>query len=74
MASTSKGAGVKDPRVTEQRNPRTANIDLASPLEIVDIISAEDRRVAEVVHSQRESIARALEEAEAPFRRGGRLF
>lgn len=74
MASTNKRAAAKDPRVTEQRNPRTADIDLASPLEIVDIISAEDRRVAEVVHGQRESIARALQEAEATFRRGGRLF
>jgi N-acetylmuramic acid 6-phosphate etherase len=74
VASTNKRAAVTDPRVTEQRNPRTADIDLASPLEIVDIISAEDRRIAEVVHTQRESIARALEEAEATFRRGGRLF
>jgi len=63
-----------DPRVTEQRNPRTADIDLASPLEIVDLIAAEDRRIPEVVHGQREAIARALEEAEATFRRGGRLF
>src|SRR5687768_7565405 len=64
----------KDPRVTEQRNPRTADIDLASPLEIVDLLSAEDRGVAEAVHGQREHIARAIEEAEATFRRGGRLF
>jgi N-acetylmuramic acid 6-phosphate etherase len=60
--------------VTEQRNPRTADIDLASHLEIVDLISAEDRRIPEVVASQREAIARAMEEAEATFRRGGRLF
>ena len=65
---------VVDPRVTEKRNPRTANIDLASPLEIVDLIAAEDARVPEAVHSQREAVARAIEEAEATFRRGGRLF
>ena len=64
----------KDPRVTEQRNPRTADIDLASPLEIVDLIGAEDRSVAAAVDTQREPIARAVEEAEATFRRGGRLF
>jgi N-acetylmuramic acid 6-phosphate etherase len=64
----------KDPRVTEQRNPRTADIDLASALEIVDLISAEDRGVADAVHGQREQIARAVEEAEATFRRGGRLI
>lgn len=63
-----------DPRVTEQRNPNTADIDLSSPLEIVDLIAAEDRHVPEVVHKQREAIARAIEEAEATFRRGGRLF
>jgi N-acetylmuramic acid 6-phosphate etherase len=67
-------ARVVDPRVTEKRNPRTANIDLASPLEIVDLIAAEDRRIPDAVHSQREAIARTIEEAEATFRRGGRLF
>jgi N-acetylmuramic acid 6-phosphate etherase len=63
-----------DPRETERRNPRTASIDLASPLEIVDMINAEDRRVPEVVATQREQIARAIELAEATFRAGGRLF
>ena len=63
-----------DPRETERRNPRTASIDLASPLEIVDLINAEDRRVPEVVATQREQIARAIELAEATFRAGGRLF
>jgi N-acetylmuramic acid 6-phosphate etherase len=65
---------IVDPRITEQRNPRTANIDLASPIEIVDLIASEDARVSEAVRSQREPIARALEEAETTFRRGGRLF
>jgi N-acetylmuramic acid 6-phosphate etherase len=63
-----------DPRETERRNPRTASIDLASPLEIVDLINAEDRRVPEAVATQREQIARAIELAEATFRSGGRLF
>jgi N-acetylmuramic acid 6-phosphate etherase len=65
---------IVDPRITEKRNPRTANIDLASPIEIVDLIAAEDARIPEAVRSQREAIARAIEEAEATFRRGGRLF
>jgi N-acetylmuramic acid 6-phosphate etherase len=65
---------ITDPRITEKRNPRTANIDLASPLEIVDLIAAEDARVPAAVRSQREQIASAIEEAEATFRRGGRLF
>lgn len=63
-----------DPRLTEHRNPRTAQIDLATPLEIVDLINAEDALVAGAVASQREEIARAIEVAEATFRRGGRLF
>jgi N-acetylmuramic acid 6-phosphate etherase len=63
-----------DPRLTERRNPRTADIDLASPLEIVDLINAEDHTVPAAVASQREAIARAIELAEATFRRGGRLF
>jgi N-acetylmuramic acid 6-phosphate etherase len=63
-----------DPRETERRNPRTASIDLASPLEIVDLINAEDRRVPDAVATQREQIARAIELAEAAFRAGGRLF
>jgi N-acetylmuramic acid 6-phosphate etherase len=65
---------ITDPRITEKRNPRTANIDLATPIEIVDLIAAEDARVPATVHGQREQIARAIEEAEATFRRGGRLF
>src|SRR6185503_17396566 len=63
-----------DPRVTEQRNPRTAAIDLASPIEIVDLLNAEDGHVAAAVATQRESIARAVELAEAAFRSGGRLI
>ena len=63
-----------DPRITERRNPRTAAIDLASPLEIVDLINGEDRTVADAVATQREQIARAIEMAERAFRAGGRLI
>jgi len=63
-----------DPRETERRNPRTASIDLASPLEIVDLINAEDSNVPRAVASQREQIARAIELAEESFRAGGRLL
>lgn len=63
-----------DPRTTERRNPRTASIDLATPIEIVDVINAEDRLVPEAVATQREQIARAIEITERSFRAGGRLF
>lgn len=64
----------QDPRVTEQRNPRTADIDLASAIEIVDLVNAEDQLVAVAVHAQREQIARAVTMAEDTLRAGGRLF
>lgn len=60
--------------MTERRNPRTASIDLASPLEIVDVINAEDHLVPAAVATQREQIAVAVELAEKSFRAGGRLF
>ena len=41
----------RDPRLTEQRNPRTQRIDVASSLEIVDLINAEDSTVAPAVHA-----------------------
>ncbi len=63
-----------DPRVTERRNPRSADLDLATPLEIVDLMNTEDRGVADAVASQRTSIARAIELAEAAFRDGHSLF
>ncbi|HKP15880.1 MAG TPA: N-acetylmuramic acid 6-phosphate etherase [Gemmatimonadaceae bacterium] len=65
---------VVDPRVTEQRNPRTQQIDLADPLGIVDIMRAEDEKVPAAVATQREQIAEAIATAEAVFRAGGRLF
>lgn len=67
-------AHILDPRVTERRNARSANIDLASPIEIVDLINAEDRTVADAVQSQREQIAALVTAVEQAFRAGGRLF
>lgn len=63
-----------DPRITEQRNPRTVGIDLATPAEIVALINAEDAQVPGAVAAQAESIARAVATAEETFRAGGRLF
>ncbi len=63
-----------DPRLTEQRNPRSARIDRLSTLEIVDLINAEDRAVAAAVADERLSIARAIEFVVDSLRRGGRLI
>jgi N-acetylmuramic acid 6-phosphate etherase len=65
--------GFHDPRFTEQRNPRTERIDVASTLEIVDLMNAEDATVAGAVGRERERIAQAIELVVAAFRRGGRL-
>ena len=67
-------ASTQDSRVTERRNPRTVDIDLASPLEIVDLINAADQDVANAVATQREPIAHAIALIEAAFRRGRRLL
>jgi N-acetylmuramic acid 6-phosphate etherase len=63
-----------DPRITEHRNPRTADIDVASTLAIVDLMNEEDRTVADAVHSQRDQIAVVIGMVEGAFRSGGRLF
>jgi N-acetylmuramic acid 6-phosphate etherase len=62
-----------DPRTTEQRNPRTERIDVATSLEIVDLINAEDAGVPAAVGRCREAIARAIDLAVAAFHRDGRL-
>ncbi len=65
---------MRDPRLTEQRNPRTRHIDRLEALEIVELMNAEDRGVAEAVGSEAPAIARAVELVVEAFRRGGRLI
>lgn len=65
---------MRDSRLTEQRNPRSQRIDELDAQEIVDLINAEDRMVAEAVGEEREAIAKALTLVEAAFRAGGRLI
>jgi N-acetylmuramic acid 6-phosphate etherase len=63
-----------DPRVTERRNPRTVDIDLATPEQIVALMLADDRLVADAVASQASVIAQVMAHVEAAFRAGGRLL
>lgn len=63
-----------DVRLTEQRNPRSMRIDTLSTLEVVDLINAEDRMVAEAVHEERREIAHCVDLVVECFERGGRLF
>jgi len=62
-----------DPRLTEQRNPRTEAIDVASSLEIVDLLNAEDRLVPEAVHACRQELAQVVDMVVEAFQQGGRL-
>src|SRR5947207_7252159 len=68
------GSDYRDPRLTEQRNPRTQRIDVASSLEIVDLINAEDSTVAPAVHAVRDELARAIDLVVEALRQGGRLI
>jgi N-acetylmuramic acid 6-phosphate etherase len=61
-------------RLTEQPNPRSTRIDQLSTLEIVDLINAEDRMVAEAVAEERREIAHCVDLVVESFRQGGRLI
>jgi N-acetylmuramic acid 6-phosphate etherase len=63
-----------DPRLTEQRNPRSMRIDQLSSLEIVDLINGEDRLIAAAVSEERLQIAQAIDLAVDCFGQGGRLI
>jgi N-acetylmuramic acid 6-phosphate etherase len=63
-----------DSRLTERRNPRSSKIDIASALEIVDLIGAEDATVPAAVAKARVEIARTIDLIESAFRLGGRLI
>jgi N-acetylmuramic acid 6-phosphate etherase len=58
---------------TEARNPASTNLDELTPLELVQLMTAEDARVVPAVAGQAEAIARAVEVIADRLRRGGRL-
>ncbi len=59
---------------TEQRNPRSADIDTMSAADLVELINSEDRTVPEAIARERRNIARAVELVVERFQRGGRLI
>ena len=65
---------MRDPRLTEQRNPRSEGIDRLGAREIVELINREDREVARAVGAEAPAIARAVELVVEALRRGGRLI
>ena len=60
--------------VTEQRNPRTRDIDLVDVESALGLINDEDARVPGIVRQQIPAIARAVACAERSLRAGGRLI
>ncbi len=63
-----------DNRLTEAVNPATQDIDSLDAFGIVDLINAEDQRVAAAVATQRAPIAQAIDAIAERLRNGGRLI
>jgi len=59
---------------TEGRNPRSAKIDQLDPLQIAQLMNAEDHLIAKAVEQELPAIATAMEWIADTFRQGGRLF
>jgi len=59
---------------TEQRNPNSKNIDLASTAEILKIINDEDKKVPLAVEKELPYIEKAVEEIVKAMKQGGRLL
>ncbi len=63
-----------DQLLTEQRNPATANIDSLPTGDMLRVMNAEDRRVADSVTVELPRIALAVDAIVERLKRGGRLF
>jgi N-acetylmuramic acid 6-phosphate etherase len=59
---------------TETRHPDTHRIDQLSTLEMLEVINAADRTVAEAVHAELPRIALAVDGIADRLEKGGRLF
>jgi N-acetylmuramic acid 6-phosphate etherase len=60
--------------LTESRNPLTEHIDELPTLEMLSLISDEDRKAVEAVAATLPDIAKAVDEIARRFQDGGRLF
>lgn len=59
---------------TEQPNPASLELDLLSPLELVDLMQREDVRALDALQRVREDLAECIALVADRFRNGGRLF
>jgi N-acetylmuramic acid 6-phosphate etherase len=69
-----QASGILNVLDTEKANPATDEIDRMSPLEIAQVINAEDEKVAWAVRQVLPQIGRAMEGIAARLRGGGRLI
>ncbi|TWP51427.1 N-acetylmuramic acid 6-phosphate etherase [Lentzea tibetensis] len=73
MTSPRNGVAVRVESPTEQRNPRTVDIDRVSTLEVLRLINDEDSTVPAAVAAVLPELARAVDLAVAALRSGGRV-
>jgi N-acetylmuramic acid 6-phosphate etherase len=60
--------------LTETRHPDTGRIDQLSTREMLEVINAADRSVADAVHAELDRIAQAVDGITERLEKGGRLF
>ncbi|MGG6239040.1 N-acetylmuramic acid 6-phosphate etherase [Nodosilinea sp. AN01ver1] len=60
--------------LTEQANPRSAQLDQLSALELVDLFNQEDHRTLAAIAAAREALAAAIDAVTTALAQGGRLF
>lgn len=60
--------------LTEQANPRSAQLDRLSALELVDLFNHEDQHTLAAIAGARAALAAAIDAATEALRQGGRLF
>lgn len=60
--------------LTEKINPRTADLDMRTPVEVIDLILNEDRTITEAIEKVKKKIAKGVEIIVERLSRGGRLI
>src|SRR5215471_17204323 len=60
--------------LTEQENPRSANLSSSSTLDIVHLMNEEDARVAEAIRQVLPQVVHAVDQIVQRMKAGGRLF
>ncbi|MGW6934934.1 N-acetylmuramic acid 6-phosphate etherase [Lentzea sp. NPDC054927] len=73
MISPRNGAGVRVESPTEQRNPRTTDIDRVSTIDVLRMINDEDRTVPSAVAEALPELARAVDLGVTAIMSGGRV-